>query len=84
MSNIIFILILTNFLIIFPELDISEIKKNFNEQNLEDESTMKLYRSSRGARSLGFTEISTGLPTSGDYNFIAFGDINNDKAIWVY
>jgi len=36
---------------------------------------------SRGARTLSFTENSTGLPTSGDYNFVAFGDINNDGNI---
>lgn len=35
----------------------------------------------RGSRALSFTEISSDLPTSGEYNFIAFGDINNDNEI---
>jgi hypothetical protein len=35
----------------------------------------------RGARAISFTEISTGLPNSGDYNFIALGDFNNDGDI---
>jgi chitodextrinase len=49
-----------------------------DNQGLPSESSGK---SSRGSRSLSFTENSTGLPSSGDYNFIAFGDFNNDNDI---
>jgi hypothetical protein len=35
----------------------------------------------RGSRALSFTEISSGLPAAGEYNFIAFGDINDDNEI---
>lgn len=35
----------------------------------------------RGVGTLGFTENSTGLPASGDYNFVAYSDINNDNEI---
>ena len=32
----------------------------------------------RGSRTWGFTLNSTGLPSSGDYNFIAVGDVDGD------
>ncbi|UCH88161.1 MAG: VCBS repeat-containing protein [Thermoplasmata archaeon] len=33
------------------------------------------------SRALTFTEASSGLPTTGDYNYIAFGDFNSDTNI---
>ncbi|UCH89524.1 MAG: fibronectin type III domain-containing protein [Thermoplasmata archaeon] len=35
----------------------------------------------RSGIQLGFTNISTGLPQGGDYNYIAMGDFNNDTEI---
>jgi hypothetical protein len=35
----------------------------------------------RSSRTVSFTEVSTGLPSTGEYNFIAFGDINSDSEI---
>jgi hypothetical protein len=35
----------------------------------------------RGARALSFTKSSAGLPEDGGYNFVAFGDFNNDAEV---
>lgn len=48
-----------------------------NEHNESTRST----GDSRNRIALGFEEKSTGLPQSGDYNFVAYGDFNKDGEI---
>jgi hypothetical protein len=72
---IIFMLLLTNLIIIFSDSSIN------NDQSIVIAEPEQPIGPTRGSRSLGFTENSTGLSSSGDYNFIAFGDFNNDNDI---
>ncbi|WP_455393163.1 fibronectin type III domain-containing protein [[Eubacterium] cellulosolvens] len=58
-------------------IDKSSIHETVNEKSLNSQAV----HGSRGPRALSFTENSTGLPSTGGYNFVGFGDINNDNNI---
>ncbi len=80
---IILMLILTNFIFILPT---SNTVPELGTIGAQDDIQGPLpsspgLGSTRGTRALGFTDNSTGLPSSGEYNFIAFGDFNNDNDI---
>jgi hypothetical protein len=78
---IIFMLLITIFIVILPSTNMSKIQ---GARTVEKNVVGPIFSSSsttRGARSIGFTDNSTGLPSSGGYNFVAFGDINNDGKI---
>lgn len=57
---------------------IDEVESTIKDRKI---SKKQLSGLTRAGRVVSFTEISTGLPNSGEYNFIAFGDINNDLDI---
>jgi hypothetical protein len=63
----------------------TRIPQLMDERYLElseaEETPLNLIQSTRGSSSLGFTEASTGLTSSGDYNYITLGDFNNDGEI---
>jgi len=74
-------LIVVNFFVVIPETNNKFDDFRLNEQNSINDISLELPDTSRGPRSFSFTESSTNLPTSGNYNSVTFGDIDNDNNI---
>jgi len=79
----ILMLVLVNYSVIKPKNNSNN--ESFQVTIAENEELLEPTYASRGItrspRALSFTENSTGLPSSGDYNYIAFGDFNIDGNI---
>jgi hypothetical protein len=84
---IIIIIIISNLFFFLADPESTHIEITLTEQDSitlpevinKSPSGRSTTNSVRGINTLGFTENSSGLPSSGDYNFVTYGDFNSDN-----